>query len=381
MEKLLNKAIETLPESIYLNLDRLTKDMKSADAKKFIDTIIERYLGSNIDPAEAVGVISAQSIGEPGTQMTMKTKHFAGVTEMNVTLGLPRIIEIFDARREPSTPTMTIYLQPDVANDEKKVRQIAARILEICFEDVMGEMTVDLLNTKIEAVLDQNSLDNFNMTHEDVQKALKRLFKKEKVTILKSGVVRVQAKGDKGISHLYHLRTKLKAAHIRGISGVKQILPVKKSGEWIIKTAGTNLKKVYAIPEVDPSRTVSNNIYEIADVLGIEAARNSIISETVETLKEQGLNVDIRHIMLVADTMVFPGHIRGITRYGISGSKASVLARASFEVPLKHLFNAAIHRESDELKSVVENVMINQPIPIGTGLLKLLVKKDEKKNK
>ena len=83
--------------------------------------------------------------------------------------------------------------------------------------------------------------------------------------------------------------------------------------------------------------------------------------------------------MLVADTMVFSSHIRGITRYGISGSKASVLARASFEVPLKHLFNAAVHRENDELRSVIENVMINQPIPIGTGLLKLLVKRDDKK--
>jgi DNA-directed RNA polymerase subunit A" len=379
MEKLLEHASTVLPESVYSSMEREMKDLKPADAKKFVELVLSRYNESNIDAAEAVGVISAQSIGEPGTQMTMKTKHFAGVTEMNVTLGLPRIIEIFDARREPSTPTMTIYLQPEIANDEIKVRQVAARILEICFEDVMGELSVDLLNMKIESALDQHSMDNFNLTVDDVQKSLKRLFKKEKVTILKSGVVRLQAKAEKGISHLYHLRSKLRSAHIRGIIGVKQILPVKKSNEWIIKTAGTNLKKVYAIPEVDPARTVSNNVYEIADVLGVEAARNAIIMETVETLKEQGLNVDIRHIMLVADTMVFSGDIRGITRYGISGSKASVLARASFEVPLKHLFNAAVHREIDELKSVVENVMINQPIPIGTGLLKLLVKKDDDK--
>ncbi|MCK4714288.1 MAG: DNA-directed RNA polymerase subunit A'', partial [Candidatus Aenigmarchaeota archaeon] len=83
-------------------------------------------------------------------------------------------------------------------------------------------------------------------------------------------------------------------------------------------------------------------------------------------------------IMLVADTMTLDGGIRGITRYGISGDKASVLARASFEVPLKHLFNAAVHNEVDNLSSVIENVMINQPIPIGTGLLKLVVKRDKK---
>lgn len=379
MEKLLNDVKEKLPESLYINVEKLTKEMKKSDAKKYIEEVLERYGSSKIDPAEAVGVISAQSIGEPGTQMTMKTKHFAGVTEMNVTLGLPRIIEIFDARRSPSTPTMTIHLQPDIAKDEMKVRQVAARILEICFEDVMSDLTVDLLNMRMEANIDENSMENFNLTLEDIQKALKKIFKKEKINILKSGVVRVQSKADKSISYLYHIRSKLKSAHIRGIAGVKQILPIKKGDEWIIKTAGTNLKKVFAIPEVDPSRTTSNNIYEIAEVLGIEAARNAIISETISTLKEQGLSVDIRHIMLVADTMVFSGNIKGITRYGISGSKASVLARASFEVPLRHLFGAAIHRELDDLRSVVENVMINQPIPIGTGLLKLLVKKEEEK--
>ena len=78
--------------------------------------------------------------------------------------------------------------------------------------------------------------------------------------------------------------------------------------------------------------------------------------------------------MLVADLMVANGTVKGITRYGVVSEKASVLARASFETPLKHLFNAALEGEVDNLTSVVENVMINQPVPIGTGLPGLVTK-------
>jgi len=109
-------------------------------------------------------------------------------------------------------------------------------------------------------------------------------------------------------------------------------------------------------------------------VLGIEAARQSIINEVFKVIETQGLNVDIRHIMLVADTMCITGQIKGITRYGIVGEKASVLARASFETPIKHIINAALIGEVDKLDSVVENVMLNQPVPVGTGLPGLITK-------
>jgi DNA-directed RNA polymerase subunit A" len=109
-------------------------------------------------------------------------------------------------------------------------------------------------------------------------------------------------------------------------------------------------------------------------VLGIEAARNAIIEEAEKTLQEQGLEVDIRHIMLVADMMTHTGVIRQIGRHGISGEKASVLARAAFEMTTQHLFEASMHGESDRLTGIIENVIAGQPIPLGTGIVELVRK-------
>ncbi|HLC65351.1 MAG TPA: DNA-directed RNA polymerase subunit A'', partial [Candidatus Nanoarchaeia archaeon] len=137
------------------------------------------------------------------------------------------------------------------------------------------------------------------------------------------------------------------------------------------------LKDVMQMEEVDTTRTTTNDVFEIEGVLGIEAARRAIIDEVFKVIESQGLNVDVRHIMLVADTMCTSGSVKGITRYGIVSQKSSVMARASFETPIKHIINASLIGETDNLNSVVENVMINQPVPIGTGLPKLRVKGHE----
>jgi DNA-directed RNA polymerase subunit A" len=143
--------------------------------------------------------------------------------------------------------------------------------------------------------------------------------------------------------------------------------------------AGSNLKEVLKMKEVDAKLTVSNNIFEVASVLGIEAARQAIINECVDVLENQGLDVDIRHVMFLADLMTHTGGIRGITRGGISGEKESILARASFETPTKHIVNASLTGGVDKIRSVIENVMINQPVPIGTGLPGLVAKVKETK--
>ena len=156
------------------------------------------------------------------------------------------------------------------------------------------------------------------------------------------------------------------------------MLPVKREEEFVIITAGSNLADVLQLEEVDAYRTTTNNIFEIEQVLGIEAARQSIINEILKVIESQGLDVNVRHIMLVADTMCVSGSLKGITRYGVVSEKSSVLARASFETPIKHIINAALVGEVDNLNSVVENVMINQPVPIGTGLPNLAVKAPQK---
>ena len=127
---------------------------------------------------------------------------------------------------------------------------------------------------------------------------------------------------------------------------------------------------------------------KIETVLGIEAARNAIVYELNRTLSDQGLTVDIRHIMLVADMMTSEGVVKSIGRHGISGEKSSVLARAAFEETGKHLLHASIREtgkhllhasirgEMDDLTGIIENIIIGQPIPLGTGSVRVTMKPD-----
>jgi len=170
---------------------------------------------------------------------------------------------------------------------------------------------------------------------------------------------------------LRKLLDKVSVHHVKGIPGIRRVLVTEEKGEWVIRTDGSNLPKVLEILGVDPSRTVTNHIHETAKTLGIEAARNVIIEEAMGVLEEQGLDVDIRHVMLVADIMTATGEVRQIGRHGISGEKASVLARAAFEITVPNIVEAAIRGESDPLRGVTENVIVGQSIPIGTGLVDL----------
>jgi DNA-directed RNA polymerase subunit A" len=220
-------------------------------------------------------------------------------------------------------------------------------------------------------------MKELDMTSQAVVKAVEKGLASDANVKYNDGMVTLKVKGkdeEKGLNALYRLKEKAKDVYVKGIKGVTQILPVKRKEEFIIITAGSNLKKLFELDFVDTDRTTTNDIHEIAEVLGIEAARQAIMDEVFKVIETQGLNVDIRHIMLVADTMTASGEIKGITRYGVVSEKASVLARASFETPIKHVMNAALKGEVDQLNSVVENVMLNQPVPVGTGLPGLVTK-------
>jgi DNA-directed RNA polymerase subunit A" len=173
---------------------------------------------------------------------------------------------------------------------------------------------------------------------------------------------------------LYKLKEKLKKTIISGIKGINQILVAKRGADYVILTGGSNLKEIVEFKGVNPNRTFTNNVYEVAAVFGIEAARQLISNEINKVLGSQGLDIDERHIKLVADAMTVDGEIRGITRMGIIAKKSSILAKASFETPIKHFVNATIKGSRDELLSVIENIILNQPVPIGTGLPGLMVK-------
>jgi DNA-directed RNA polymerase subunit A" len=146
-------------------------------------------------------------------------------------------------------------------------------------------------------------------------------------------------------------------------------------------TQGSNLSEVLKIEGVDTTLTTTNGIVEIYNTLGVEAARNSIINEAYKTLQEQGLTVDIRHIMLVADIMTAEGEVKAIGRHGISGKKTSVLARAAFEITSAHLLQAGVTGEVDNLAGVAENIIVGQPVTLGTGAVNLIFKPNKSKSK
>jgi DNA-directed RNA polymerase subunit A' len=196
-----------------------------------------------------------------------------------------------------------------------------------------------------------------------------------------------KAKGDtlqikpKKADTLKKMLSKVSAFHVKGVADIKRVLVTEESGEWVIRTDGSNLSKVLEIVGVDTSRTTTNNVHEIAKTLGIEAARNALIHEAKGVLEEQGLDVDVRHVMLVADMMASTGEVQQIGRHGISGKKTSVLARAAFEITVPNIVEAAVKGEIDPLAGVTENVIVGQSIPIGTGLVELYMSTFEKQAK
>jgi DNA-directed RNA polymerase subunit A" len=360
--KLLNQISENVPSNI-------TK----TQLKDVLDQSLASFTQAKVHAGECVGLVGAESIGEPGTQMTLNTFHFAGVAEMNVTTGLPRIIEIFDAQKSIKTPMMEVFLKSP-HNKLENIKKFAGQVKETLLGELVSEYALSIFDQKLKIVLDKGLLEDYELDVKELVKAFKTRAKGFIVETTEDSISFTQKGKAEEIKLLYDLKEKIRVLKVKGIKGIKQVLPVKRGEEYIILTSGTNLKDVLALPEVDSNRTFSNDINEVFAVLGIEAARQAVINEVYRVIEAQGLNIDIRHIMLVADTMCASGKIKGVTRYGVVSEKASVLARASFETPIKHLINAALEGEVDNLTSVVENVMINQPVPLGTGLPGLITK-------
>ncbi|MCR4284842.1 MAG: DNA-directed RNA polymerase subunit A' [archaeon] len=328
-----------------------------------------KHLNKKVSPGESIGIVTAQSFGEASTQMVLNVFHAAGVAEVQVTQGLPRIIEIFDARKLPKTPAMEIYLEKEF-NDEKNARLIAEKIREAKLKEVISEISIDFGSKKIKIDIDSKAL---KAAHISLDKAVEVLNEKGFKTKKSSdGIVLDMATSD--FKEIYKTKEKIKEVILTGIKNISQVLVVKRDRNFVILTAGSNLKEILEFKGVDSTKTISNDIHEISEILGIEAARQAIIHEIQKVIVSQGLDIDSKHSMLVADTMTSYGAVKGITRMGIISDKSSILARASFETPVPQFVQATKTGKKDKLASVIENIIINQPIPVGTGLPGLLVK-------
>ncbi|NPA86961.1 MAG: DNA-directed RNA polymerase subunit A'' [Candidatus Diapherotrites archaeon] len=363
----------TLPEYIKEYVAEWAKErgLKKKEIEEFLK-FLEEYIRENaVDPWEAIGIVTAQSLGEPATQATLRTFHMAGSAEVSVASGMDRILEIVDGLKKIQTPVMYVYLNPPYNKDEEKAREFARSLEEIIVSDI-AVVKEDFVKKTITIVFNKKEIERRGV---DIKAVIKKIEGKVKGSFdEKKYVYKIQLPKDMPLMKMRKLAQSLERLQISGLKGIKRALVKKEGDEFIITTSGTNLKAILKKKEVDHTRTYSNNIHEVAEVLGIEAARYLIIEELYKAYMGAKLLVDKRHLALVADAMTARGVITPIGRTGIAGRKGSVLARAAFEETNKHLVEASAWNEVDHLKGIVENLIVGLPIKAGTGRVKLKMK-------
>ncbi|OXU26333.1 hypothetical protein TSAR_003123 [Trichomalopsis sarcophagae] len=371
-------------QPVYKYIERLTVSQLA----EFIHTCKEKYMKAKIEPGTAVGALAAQSIGEPGTQMTLKTFHFAGVASMNITQGVPRIKEIINANPKISTPIITAALENDT--DPEFARRVKGRIEKT----TLGEITEYIeevylpddcfLLLKID--IDRVKLLKLEVDVNSIRYSLctsKLKLNPKNVVIQGDSIITIYPSKQKhNLSvTLTQLKDSIPNVIVKGIASVSRavIHNDDSSGKTRYKlfVEGDNMRDVMATLGVKGPKTTSNNTIEVFKTLGIEAARATIMTEIKLVMENHGMSIDRRHPMLVADLMTSRGEVLGITRQGLAKMKESVLNLASFEKTADHLFDAAYYGQKDAISGVSESIIMGIPVPVGTGIFKLLHKSEK----
>ncbi len=372
VDQILSRYAGKMPKLLLEKMKKkiIDKKLSLEDAVRFVQEGYKEYLKNRVEAGEAVGIVTAQSIGEPSTQLTLRTFHFAGVREQSILLGLPRLIEIVDARKTPSTPIMRIPLEPEYAQNKAKAQKLVKQIQSTYFEDIVSSVGFNLKKNALIIEIDEEAMKEHGVTMSDVEEALKQIRYKYE---LKDNTLTIYAP-EEGTLDLNQLKEKILSSRVKGVRRITKAILKFENGEYVILTEGSNLREVMMLPGVDYKRVWTNNIHEIAEVLGIEAAREAIVRELKHVLEEQGLDVDIRHLLLLADVMTLNGSVKQVGRHGVVRLKSSPLARAAFEISVQTLLDAAVRGEVDTLKGNVERILIGKEILLGTGQVTLLMR-------
>ena len=416
----------------YHKLNKLALDY-------IINKINVKFEESKIQSNEMVGPIAAQSIGEPATQMTLNTFHFAGVSsKSNVTRGVPRLKELLHLSKKIKAPSVTIHLDDSISNNKSKALEFMNNIELTKLSDIIKSVRIyydpDDANTTIEEdkellqiykvfseiddetaqdcssqwiiriEVDKEKMMNKNITMENIYYRLNLMYSNDisciytddnsnklifRIRLLKHKKTDYDKIND--LNYLKNFVNTLKnKIIIKGINNItsasmyknKDKFVVKdkshvKTEEWIIETDGINLIEILQLDNVNPTKVYSNDIYEIYNTFGIEAARNIILTEIREVIDGAGSYVNFRHLSLLCDIMTNKGVLMSIDRFGINRGNIGPLAKCSFEETTDQLFKAAIFGELDKLNGVSSNIMMGQIPPCGTGAVNILL--DESK--
>ncbi|MDD2531628.1 MAG: DNA-directed RNA polymerase subunit A'' [Candidatus ainarchaeum sp.] len=373
-EKERNWEQVVLPKKILEEIVAIAEvyNLSKEKTDKLADVILEKYNQLIVEPGEAVGIVAAQSLGEPGTQLTLRTKHFAGAAEVSVGSGIQRVEEIVDGRSKAKYPTMTICLTSDLKKDKDKAEKFAKSLIDVRYKDIL-KINEDFENLKIAVEILTEKTKPLYLKTDDIAEVLKKGLKDFK-SIYRDTTVHFALEKKKDYLKIRKEMQKILEEKAHGVKGIEKTLIVKEGDEYVIKTSGSNLKSVLKLEGVDQEKVFTNDIIETSKVLGIEAGRIMIVNELKKVMDDNGIKIDVRHIMLLADLMTFSGEVKGIVRTGITKGKASPFARAAFEETTKHLLEAAFKGERENLTGVVENIIVGQPVKVGTGIVELLMK-------
>ncbi|KAK5628585.1 hypothetical protein RRF57_004300 [Xylaria bambusicola] len=364
----------------------------------FIGLCLEKYSKAHVEPGHAVGAVGAQSIGEPGTQMTLKTFHFAGVAGMSITQGVPRIKEIINASKTISTPVISCPLQNPKSLEAAKI--VRARIEKTCVEDVLRYLDDEWQPHRsfITLHIDTETLEGMHLGIKlgDIVNAIA---KQKKLKIQKTDMqvfeqdasieitVRALDVDPSKRTTRTKTATEIMADLSVRISHLKRVLPLvpisgypeasraivqqsEKDSTNTVLVEGYGLRQCMNTEGVLGTKVVTNSVIECRDVLGIEAARTTIAKEIGVVMDM--MNIDPRHMQLLADVMTYKGEILGITRFGLSKMRDSVLQLASFEKTADHLFDAASAMKTDPIEGVSEKIIMGETMSVGTGAFQVV---------
>lgn len=374
--------------------DRTAK-VSAATLRLFIKLCLEKYKKAHVEPGHAVGAVGAQSIGEPGTQMTLKTFHFAGVAGMSITQGVPRIKEIINASKAISTPVITCPLLNDKQIEAAKV--VKGRIEKTYVYDVLQYVEDEWRTSEGNVVLqiDANALTDMHLGIGvvDIAEAIcsqrKLKVKREDLSVTGARIVirvrdgstmvakrtttKSKTAADEGdmLLRANFLRRALPSVPICGYpDATRAIIQTSEKELYTVLVEGYGLRACMTTEGVIGTRVRTNNVMECKDILGIEAARSTIADEIGEVMGDMG--IDPRHMQLLADVMTYKGEVLGITRFGLSKMRDSVLQLASFEKTPDHLFEAAAGMKTDQIEGVSECIIMGQTMKVGTGAFQVV---------
>ncbi|KAF8164924.1 hypothetical protein B0H34DRAFT_786681 [Crassisporium funariophilum] len=367
-------------KAIVDNMSKVTE----SQLRNLLELCWIKYVKARIEPGSTVGAVGAQSIGEPGTQMTLKTFHFAGVASMNVTLGVPRIKEIINAAKIISTPIISCKLV--TCDSEASARIVKARLEKTLLGDVASvfEEAWAPQYTYIGIIIDDDAIQKLQleMTIDDIKWAIvntkKLKIRQEAITVIpRKSRLRIYLDGEDKYYRLRELKRGLADVVVKGVSTIQRaVINIKdktdskgKKGDKELLVEGYGLQKCMITEGVVGEQTTSNHVIEVAKVLGIEAARATIINEIQYTMKSHDMIIDPRHVMLLGDVMSYKGEVLGITRFGVAKMKDSVLMLASFEKTTDHLFDASAYGKNDSIAGVSESIIMGNPAAMcGTSM-------------